>query len=592
MDTPTSNEEFQLDYSYRLLVRDVWKFLLPYRGRFLLGSILRASGDITYLYTAYALAKLIAFFTHYSPGASLHDFWIILILWAVTHSYLTVSRQGAKYLCYQIAERVGVDGQLAGLKHLQSLDIAWHETENTGNKLKRVHNGGEALMRLLRIWVDNLIEIVINLVGMVAVIAFTDGAVAIIVFVFLLTYLCIALPLARRASKVARLVNQLDEDFGGLAFEFLNNIRSVKAMGMFMRLWKILQEQSERLYEALASRAARFRSKAAIQEMWAHLFRIIAMVVIVYGIVHGRYEVGFLILFNFYFTQLRLSVAELAEVSQEITISRYRIARLQDILNETIKIDDETGKGAFPRNWKKISLKNVSFAYGDNEVLKDISFDIKRGERLGIVGLSGAGKSTLFKLLLKEYEDFSGEILFDDASITKIKKSSYFQRVAVVLQETEVFNFSLRDNITIVDESQKDDARSLKRAITTAHVDDFMYKLPNGIDTLIGEKGVKLSGGEKQRLGIARAVYKQPEILFLDEATSHLDLESEEKIRDSLHQFFQTVTAVVIAHRLTTIREMDRILVIEGGSIIEEGSFDELYKKRGRFFDLWEKQKL
>jgi ABC-type multidrug transport system fused ATPase/permease subunit len=592
MDAPILNEESQLDYSYRSLVKDVWKFLRLYRGKFWLGTILRASGDITYLYTAYALAQLIAFFTDYKSGASLHGFWVLLVLWAVTHAYLTVSRQAAKYLCYQVAERVGVDGQLAGLKHLHALDIAWHETENTGNKLKRVHNGGEALMRLLRIWVDNLIEIFINLVGMVIIIGFTDGIVAGIMIIFLLTYLCIALPLARRASKVARLVNQLDEDFGGLAFEFLNNIRSVKAMGMFRRLWKILEEQSERLYEALARRAARFRSKSAIQEMWAHLFRIIAMVVIVYGIIRGHYQVSFLLLFNFYFTQLRISVAELAEVSQEITISRYRIARLQDILNEPVNIDNEIGKIAFPRAWKKISLQNVSFAYGTNEVLKNISFDINRGERVGIVGLSGAGKSTLFKLLLKEYEDFIGEIVFDKTPIQTIAKSGYFKRVAVVLQETEVFNFSLKDNITIVNESEKEDAKNIKRALAIAHVDDFMYKLPSGMDTLIGEKGVKLSGGEKQRLGIARAVYKQPDILFLDEATSHLDLESEEKIRDSLHQFFQTVTAVVIAHRLTTIREMDRILVIEGGRIIEEGSFDELYKKCGRFFDLWEKQKL
>ena len=223
---------------------------------------------------------------------------------------------------------------------------------------------------------------------------------------------------------------------------------------------------------------------------------------------------------------------------------------------------------------------------------KDVSFDIKRGERVGIVGLSGAGKSTLFKLLLKEYEDFTGEILFDKTPIQTITKSSYFEKAAVVLQETEVFNFSLRDNITIAGGTANNPTRQLATALETAHVNDFMFKLSQGVDTLIGEKGVKLSGGEKQRLGIARAVYKQPDILFLDEATSHLDLESEEKIRDSLHQFFQTVTAVVIAHRLTTIKEMDRILVIENGGIIEEGSFDELYKQRGRFFDLWEKQKL
>ena len=224
-------------------------------------------------------------------------------------------------------------------------------------------------------------------------------------------------------------------------------------------------------------------------------------------------------------------------------------------------------------------------------VLKDISFEVKRGERIGIVGLSGAGKSTLFKLLLKEHELYKGEISIDDTSLHRIKKSSYLKEVAVVLQDTEVFNFSLRNNITIVGTGNDTD-QQVKTATDIANVKDFIDKLPHGMDTIIGEKGVKLSGGEKQRLGIARAVYKKPQILFLDEATSHLDLESEQKIRDSLHKFFQKVTAIVIAHRLTTIKEMDRIIVIEKGRIIEIGSFDELYEKRGRFFELWEKQKL
>ncbi len=160
----------------------------------------------------------------------------------------------------------------------------------------------------------------------------------------------------------------------------------------------------------------------------------------------------------------------------------------------------------------------------------------------------------------------------------------------MVLQETEVFNFTLKENIVLA--TGQDKPQDLANALEVAHVDDFLFKLPQGVDSLIGEKGVKLSGGEKQRLGLARAVYKNPQLLFLDEATSHLDLESEQKIQDSLHHVFQSVTAVVIAHRLTTVKEMDTIVVIEKGKLIESGSFNELYKKQGRFFELWEKQKL
>ena len=150
----------------------------------------------------------------------------------------------------------------------------------------------------------------------------------------------------------------------------------------------------------------------------------------------------------------------------------------------------------------------------------------------------------------------------------------------------------MRDNITITNYSQKDNQQLLKQALDVAHIKEVVNRLPQGLDTIIGEKGVKLSGGERQRLGIARAIFKNPKLLLLDEATSHLDLESEEKIKDSLHKFFENVTAIVIAHRLTTIREMDKILVVEDGKLIESGSFEDLIVKRGRFFELWEKQKL
>ncbi|MFH1192561.1 MAG: ABC transporter ATP-binding protein, partial [bacterium] len=321
------------------------------------------------------------------------------------------------------------------------------------------------------------------------------------------------------------------------------------------------------------------------------IFKMGIVIFIALGIVHGRYEIGFLILFNGYFNSLTQSVNELADTSQDLMVYKYGIARMQNILNEPIVIEDEKNKIAFPKKWNKIIVRNLSFSYGNNQVLKNISFEIKKGERAGIVGLSGAGKSTLIKLLLKEIENYEGEILIDDISLKKIKRSSYLENIGVVLQDTEVFNFTLSDNITIagIKEGGK---KELNNALDIAHVSDFSHKLPQGVNTFIGEKGIKLSGGEKQRVGIARAIYKNPKILFLDEATSHLDLESEQKIKDSLHMFLQNITAVVIAHRLTTIKEMDKILVLHDGHIAESGNYEELFAKKGRFYELWETQKL
>jgi ATP-binding cassette subfamily B protein len=220
--------------------------------------------------------------------------------------------------------------------------------------------------------------------------------------------------------------------------------------------------------------------------------------------------------------------------------------------------------------------------------LDNFSLNIKKGEKIGIVGISGTGKSTLFKLLLKLYNPDKGEIKFDNISLKDIKRTSYIKNITIAPQETELFNLSLKDNIIIG--NKKTDEKKLKKSLEIAHVNDFLYKLPKGIDSLIGEKGTRLSGGEKQRVGIARAIYRNSNLLLLDEATSHLDTISENKIQDALHKSLQDITAIVIAHRLSTIKGMDRIIVIRNGKIIEQGNFKNLINNKKDFYELWKKQ--
>ncbi|MFA5961656.1 MAG: ABC transporter ATP-binding protein [Parcubacteria group bacterium] len=579
-----------IKYSNQKLIVDIWNFLKPYRWRFFIASLSRFISDVSNLYIAYGFALIVTFFSKYSIGESLKYAWITLIILLAAYVSKYVFRIFGKYLGYQVAERVALDSQIAVINHLALLDIAWHEKENAGNKLKRIQKGSDGLERILRMWINNLIEIGVNFVGMIFILSRFDRFVGVAMIVFLTSYFTVSFFLLKKASSVSQEVDIMEEGVSGLMFQTINNIRSVKVLAMAERLLKIINDQITELFGKIKKRIFRFQFRAISVSLLTTFFRIGIMVLIIYGIAQGKYEVGILVLFYGYFDSLVASVDELSETTQDLIVCKYGIARMQRTLNEPVIIDAEKDKIELPANWKKITVKNLSFAYGENEVLKNISFEINRGERIGMVGLSGAGKSTLLKLLLKENENYQGEILFDNLSLKQIKKKSYLRQVGVVLQDTEVFNFTLRDNITIA--SPKDRKKQdLTKALEIAHVADFTNKLPQGLDTFIGEKGIKLSGGEKQRLGIARAVYKQPEILLLDEATSHLDLESEEKIKDSLHQVFQKVTAVVIAHRLTTIREMDKILVIEKGEIIESGSFDELYAAKGRLYELWEKQK-
>jgi ABC-type multidrug transport system fused ATPase/permease subunit len=591
MEIPKTEKKLA-DYSTLDLLRDLSPYLKKYRWKLILGSILRVTGDIIWLYPAYALALAVTFLASYHQGASLQPLWNYAIFSVLAIVVMHVIHYLCKMLVYLSSERIALDLQLASIRHLFLLDIGWHELENTGNKLKKINRGADSTDRIVRMWIDIALKISVNLIGTIFVIAQFDHLIALLTAIFMVTYYILSRSFRKQGSYAAIAANKQEENVEGLLFESLNNIRTIKVLGMARILTERLVIESNHLYAKIRERVSWFQAGGYIRGAYAQLFQIGILGFVVYGIVHGQYAIGFLVLFSGYFGRLLDSVTELSNVAQEYVVAKLSIGRTFEMLKEPVGIDTEVGKVDFPEDWKTISFKNVSFSYGDNEVLKNVSFDIKRGEKVGIVGLSGAGKSTLFKLLLKEYESYSGEVLIDGTPLSRIARKAYFKCAAVVLQDTEVFNFSLKENVTLANTAEADNVELLNKALEVAHVHEFVARLPEGLDTLIGEKGIRLSGGERQRLGIARAVFKNPQLLLLDEATSHLDIESEEKIRSSLHEFFNSVTAVVIAHRLTTIREMDRIIVIEAGQILEQGSFDELYGRKGRFHELWEKQNL
>ncbi|MFA6394035.1 MAG: ABC transporter ATP-binding protein [Patescibacteria group bacterium] len=594
-----NSEKNIIKYSTWQLIKDIGYYLKPYRWKFTVASFLRLISDLAGLYPAFALAAIVTFLSGYTRGGALNYFWRIIIIWTLAVVVRSAARQTAKYLGYQVSERVALDSQLRTIKQLFLIDTAWHEKENSGNKLKRIQKGSYGLDRILRMWINNFIEIGVNFIGMIFILGRVDKTVGILTGAFLAVYFGVSFSMLRKASKASQLVDIKEEEIMGIIFQAMNNIRSVKVLALAEKIGAIIIKEATDLFKKIKYRIFCFQTRTAALDTVITVFRAGIIVTIVLGIVNGRYELGFLILFNGYFNSIIQSVSELADTTQELIVYKYGIARMQATMAVPVVIEDETGKKDFPEKWKKISVKNLTFSYGRQEVISRMSFEIKRGERIGIVGLSGAGKSTLMKLLLKENENYQGEILIDNLPLREIKKKSYLNRVGVVLQDTEVFNFKLRENITITgpeepgwEEGSAENEARLNEAVKIANVDDYLPRLPEGLNTFIGEKGVRLSGGEKQRLGIARAVYKKPEFLFLDEATSHLDLESEEKIRESLHRFFKKVTALVIAHRLTTIKEMDKILVIEKGKVAESGSYDELYAKKGRFYELWNKQRL
>lgn len=581
-----------INYSTWQLIKDVYFYTIPYKGSFFTGSILKLLSDTISLYPTYALGSLVTVIGAGNLLANSNKIWVLTLTWIGATLLAECIKYIAMVKIFNISNKVGIDVAQKSIAHMFSLDIAWHEKENTGNKLKRISTASKGFERILKLWVNSVIKILVNMVGVAIIIYQFDKLIALMFIVFFVVYYVITKVILRQAAYASHQVNLVSEQISGLQHEAISNIRSIKIMSMIGTLTERLQFASDKLYDKAQKQVFWFMTRNSATEAVGFIFKGAILVYIINGILQGRLELGLLVLFNSYFNRIWDSIQQLTNVSEDILVARYAISRLNEVLAEPVQIDNELNKLPFPANWKAIELQNVSFSYDTNEVLKNITFTINRGEKVGIIGLSGAGKSTLFKLLLKEHENFTGEILIDGIRIQEISKQDYFSHVAVVLQETEVFNFSLRENIYLAGPGTLNKAVELERALTIAHVTDFISKLPEGVDTTIGEKGVRLSGGEKQRVGIARAVYKQPQLLLMDEATSHLDLESEEKIQDSLHQFFRSVTAIVIAHRLTTIKEMDKILVIENGTILESGNFAELTAKQGRFYELWEKQRL
>ncbi|MEK7538759.1 MAG: ABC transporter ATP-binding protein [Patescibacteria group bacterium] len=579
-------------YTTRDLIADVWLYVKADKWRFWLATTCRALSDIAWLYPPYAFAVIVNFFSNYKPEKPLTPLYIAfsLTILAIVLRYAGIYI--GKTLMYRISEKAALRAQQKSIEHLILLDMSWHEQESAGSKFKRIERGSSSLDRMLRIWINNFIEITINLIGVIFIITKFDFVIGATTTVFLLTYYTMSRFSRKKVIAVASLLSEKEERRSGILFESISNIRSVKIMSMAQQILSKLSVSGADLFETIKKRIFWYQGGNSARNFYAQIFRISVMIFIVYGITEGVYELGFLVLFAGYFGSVVQSMGELADVSEDFAVAKNSFSRMQSIFQTPITIDSEDGKVAFPSNWQTISIKNVSFSYHDKLILDDVSLEIRRGEKIGIVGLSGAGKSTLFKLLLKEHESYTGHIYFDDVPLKNISKKDYFNHVAVVLQDIELFDTTLRENITITNTEQSENAELLASAINVAHVRDFMNKLPQGVKSIVGEKGVKLSGGEKQRVGVARAIFKNPQILLMDEATSHLDVESEEKIKDSLHKFFQSVTAVVIAHRLTTVKEMDKIIVIEGGKIIESGNFADLHQKKGRFFELWEKQKL
>jgi subfamily B ATP-binding cassette protein HlyB/CyaB len=304
----------------------------------------------------------------------------------------------------------------------------------------------------------------------------------------------------------------------------------------------------------------------------------------------GDMTVGELVAFTMFAQRVSQPVLRLAQIWQDFHQAKISVERLGDVLNATPEQQSSPGRGALPQIKGAIRFDRVSFRYRPDgpEILRGVDLNIAAGQIVGIVGQSGSGKSTLAKLMQRLYVPERGRILVDGVDLTMTDPGWLRRQIGVVLQENLLFNLSVRDNIALADAGMP--LEQVIEAAKLAGANEFVLQLPEGYDTLVGERGGLLSGGQRQRIAIARALIGNPRILIFDEATSALDYESESAIQANMRRICRGRTVIIIAHRLSTVRGADRIVTIEAGQVIEDGTHDELVQRGGRYANLYKLQ--
>ena len=479
------------------------------------------------------------------------------------------------YVFAHTTSRIDVELGARLFRHLVSLPLAYFQARRVGDSVARVRE----LEQIRAFLTGNALTLVLDLLFSVVFIAVMWHYSPALTLIVLLSLPCYAIVSAAFTPLLrARLHEKFNRGAENQAFlvETISGIDTVKAMAVepqWTRKW-------DNQLAAYVSASFRTATLGTLANSGVTLISKLVMVATMYLgarlVIEGKLTVGQLIAFNMLAGQVAQPVMRLAQLWTDFQQTGISMQRLGDILNTRTEIMEN--KGALPPLSGRITLQDVTFRYRPDSVavLNDINLDIAPGEVLGLVGRSGSGKSTLTKLIQRLYVPESGRVMVDGMDLALANVTSLRRQIGVVLQENVLFNRSIRDNIAVADPGA--DLSAVMRAAKLAGAHDFILELPEGYDTLVGEHGSTLSGGQRQRIAIARALMTEPRILIFDEATSALDYESERVIQNNMKAICQGRTVVIIAHRLSAVRDAHRIIVMDRGRIVEAGTHAELLR--------------
>ncbi|MEN8660358.1 ABC transporter ATP-binding protein/permease [Marivita sp.] len=474
--------------------------------------------------------------------------------------------------------------------HIHRLSMRYHITRKTGGLSRIIERGVKGVDFLLRFMLFSVGPLILELMLVSLVLLWLlDIRYMAVVLVTIAIYVWFTFKVTEWRVRLRREMNKQDTDANQKAIDSLLNFETVKYFGAEARE-AARYDRSMEAYEGAAIKTATSLAMLNFGQSLIITSGLVAvMVMAAFGVQSGTITVGDFVMVNAYMIQITMPLNFLGTVYREIRQALVDMGEMFDLLEQPQEVSDKPGAADVKVSKGAVQFDAVKFGYDPSRpILKGVSLHVQSGENVALVGPSGSGKSTIGRLLFRFYDVTDGAVRIDGQDVRDVTQTSLHDAIGVVPQDTVLFNDTIRYNIAYGRANATED--DIIDAARAAQIHDFILSLPEGYDTMVGERGLKLSGGEKQRVGIARTLLKNPPILILDEATSALDSETEASIQGALKLAGEGRTVITIAHRLSTIADADRIVVLENGHVVEEGTHDSLLASHGRYATLWNRQ--
>ena len=558
-------------------------FIKPYKMRLALGVVCMIVAALGYLVVPWLIRNVVDGVLQNKDLGLLTLIVIAILIIFLIRGFATY---GQNYMMAYVGQRVVIDIRETLFKHLQRLDQAYFDTRKTGVIMSNITSDVGALQQAI---VDNLISFMtegVTLVGSLVFMFYLDWKLSLLTLIIVPVVLGLTNVFGKRLRSAGHEVQGRTADITAFLQEVISGARVIRSFARESFEFKRFEKENKNNFDA----AMKATKLTAIMGPMVEFSAAIAVVVILwyggYSVVQGYITAGSLIAFLIYAINLANPVKRLTQVYGNIQKALAAGDRVIDILETQPHVKELPTAKAMDHVKGEVYFDNVQFSYdAENLALKGVTLHVKPGETVAIVGPSGAGKSTIANLLPRFYDVTGGSIHIDGMDIREATFTSLRENIGLVPQDTMLFNASVRDNILYGRLDATDE--EVLAAAKAANAIEFIEKLPQGFDTMVGERGNSLSGGQRQRIAIARAILKNPSILILDEATSALDTESEKIVQEALERLMKGRTALVIAHRLSTVQHADHIVVLQQGSVVEEGTHDELLALQGLYSHLY-----